>query len=242
MKPTYMNQFKDENPEFYDLFSHFAYDEVLHEPGIELDNQTRYLAIIATLLGSQAIDLYQDMLPDMLDDLTPVEVMEVIYQAVAYLGIGRVYPFLKATGQVLKEKGISLPLEPQATTTLENRREQGTAKQVELFGESYRDAYRSDPQKTVHIRRWLAANCFGDYYTRTGLNNQQREMITFCFLAAQGTEVQLKGHIQGNFNVGNDEKFLIAVASQCMPYIGYPRTLNTLRCIQEVIDQQKEEK
>lgn len=31
--------------------------------------------------------------------------------------------------------------------------------------------------------------------------------------------------------VGNDERFLIAVVSQCTPYIGYPRTLNALRCI-----------
>ena len=34
-----------------------------------------------------------------------------------------------------------------------------------------------------------------------------------------------------NMRVGNDERFLIAVVSQCTPYIGYPRTLNALRCI-----------
>lgn len=61
-------------------------------------------------------------------------------------------------------------------------------------------------------------------------------MITFCFLAAQGTEPQLKAHIGGNIKVGNDRKFLINVVSQCMPYIGYPRTLNALRCINEALD------
>lgn len=60
-------------------------------------------------------------------------------------------------------------------------------------------------------------------------------MITFCFLLAQGgCEPQLKGHIDGNVRVGNDKQFLINVISQCMPYIGYPRTLNALNCINEV--------
>lgn len=33
--------------------------------------------------------------------------------------------------------------------------------------------------------------------------------------------------------IGNDRHFLITVASQCMPYTGYPRTLNALRCVDE---------
>jgi 4-carboxymuconolactone decarboxylase len=34
-------------------------------------------------------------------------------------------------------------------------------------------------------------------------------------------------------NLGNDEDFLIRVVSQCLPYIGYPRSLNALRMIGE---------
>lgn len=52
----------------------------------------------------------------------------------------------------------------------------------------------------------MADNCFGDYYTRTGLSYAQREMITFCFLAAQGgCETQLTSHAAGNMKVGNDK-------------------------------------
>lgn len=67
-----------------------------------------------------------------------------------------------------------------------------------------------------------------------GLTGAQREMITFCFLSALGTEPQLKSHIGGNFHVGNDAHYLINVISNCMPYIGYPRTLNAIRCIHEM--------
>ena len=50
--------------------------------------------------------------------VTPVEVKEIVYQACAYLGIGRVRPFFDVVNEVLTEKGIALPLEGQATTTV----------------------------------------------------------------------------------------------------------------------------
>ena len=80
----------------------------------------------------------------------------------------------------------------------------------------------------------MADNCFGDYYTRTGLGLKQREMLTFCFLAAQGgCEPQLTSHARANLRMGNDKPFLIKVISQCLPYIGYPRSLNALKCVIE---------
>ena len=95
-----------------------------------------------------------------------------------------------------------------------------------------KDFYRSGPEESRHINRWLADNCFGDIYTRSGLNYGQREVITFCFLAAQGgCEPQLISHAAANMKIGNDKQFLIRVISQCLPYIGYPRSLNALRCV-----------
>ena len=97
-----------------------------------------------------------------------------------------------------------------------------------------REFWKSGTEDTQHINRWLAENCFGDYYTRSGLNHQQREMITFCFLSAQGgCEPQLKSHVAANMHVGNDKAFLIKIISQCLPFIGYPRSLNALPCVNE---------
>ena len=62
--------------------------------------------------------------------VTPVEVKESVYQATAYLGIGRVFPFLKATNEIFAARGISLPLEGQPTTTTENRLEGGEQAQT----------------------------------------------------------------------------------------------------------------
>lgn len=120
----------------------------------------------------------------------------------------------------------------QAGNTVENRRETGTQVQVEIFGEGMQDFWQSGPRESRHINQWLAENCFGDYYTRNGLDYKQREMITFCFLAAQGgCEPQLTSHAAANMKIGNDKEFLIRIISQCLPYIGYPRSLNALSCV-----------
>ena len=239
MFPGYVSRFLETDPEFIERFDNFAFDEVLNQPGQELDDKTRFMAILATLLGCQGIGEFRCMVPAALNfGVTPVEVKEITYQAVAYLGIGRVIPFLKAVNEILEERGVKLPLEGQATTTAENRRENGTQAQVDIFGEGMRDFWQSGPEESKHINYWLADNCFGDYYTRTGLDYAQREMITFCFLAAQGgCEPQLTSHAAGNMKVGNDKAFLIRVISQCLPYIGYPRSLNALRCVNEAAKQ-----
>ena len=110
-------------------------------------------------------------------------------------------PFLNATNEIFAQMEIALPLPGQATTTMNDRLEKGAEAQAKIFGEHMKGAW-----KKGHINRWLAANCFGDFYTRTGLDLPQREMITFCFLMAQGgCEPQLIAHAKGNMNLGNDK-------------------------------------
>lgn len=221
------------DPEFMELFTSFVLDEVVRQG--DLDEPTRMMAILATLLGCQGTEEFRVQLPAALRaGVTPVQAKEILYQAVAYLGMGRVRPFFDVTNQILREQGVSLPLPAGATTTAETRLAAGNQAQVDIFGEGMRGFQDSGPEESRHINRWLADNCFGDYYTRKGLDYRQREMITFCFLAAQGgCEPQLTSHAAGNMKIGNDRAFLIQVISQCLPYIGYPRSLNALRCVNE---------
>lgn len=225
--------YHETDPEFMERFEHFAFVETVNEENQTLEPKTRYMAILAALIGCQGTEAYKEMLEKALDGgVDPVEVKEIVYQSADYLGMGRMWPFLRITNEVMTERGIKLPLENQATTTFENRLEKGAEAQAEIFGPQMREAW-----KNGHINRWLAANCFGDYYTRTGLDLAQREMITFCFLLAQGgCEPQLTAHAKGNMNLGNDKDFLMRIVSQCLPYIGYPRSLNAISCINKAAE------
>lgn len=207
----------ESDPEFIEIIAHFSIDEVV-EVG-NLSERDRMLCIISVLLGCQGMGEYKNMLHAALNTgIDPVEIKEVIYQAAAYLGIGRIYDYLIAANETMKEHSISLPLKGQATTNIGNRFEEGLAKQVALFGQGMAERQTNGPALRRNINRWLAANCFGDYYTRTGLNDQDREMITFCFILAQGgCENQLRGHVAGNFGVGNSKKKLYEIVEQCMP-------------------------
>ncbi len=230
-----VSSLQETDPEFTEIILNFSQNEVIEAN--KLTEKEQMLCILSVLLGCQGMKEFQDMLHAALNTgIDPIAVKEIIYQATAYLGIGRTHDFLIAANQIMEQHDIQLPLASQATTNEKNRFGDGLTKQVKLFGEDMAKRQTEGPVLRRNINRWLADNCFGDYYTRTGLNDQEREMITFCFILAQGgCENQLRGHIAGNFGVGNDKDKLYSVVEQCMPYIGYPRTLNAMNIIDEVV-------
>lgn len=226
-------ELKKTDPEFVECFERFAFDETVNDENQYLDAAVRNLAILAALIGCGGVEAFQEMLPVALKNgVTPVMIKETVYQAYDYLGYGRMLSFLNVVNDVFMQMKIELPLPGQSATTVENRLEKGVETQVAIFGEQMKEAW-----KKGGVNRWLAANCFGDFYTRSGLDLKLREMITFCFLMAQGgCEPQLIAHAKGNMNLGNDKDFLIRVASQCLPYVGYPRCLNAMSCIQKAAE------
>ena len=128
------------DPEFMELFANFALDEVVNQG--DLDDAARMMAILAALLGCQGVEEYRVLLPAALRaGVTPVQVKEILYQSVPYLGIGRVRPFFSVTNQVLTEQGVALPLEPGSTTTAETRLAAGNQAQVDICG-AFRTAAR----------------------------------------------------------------------------------------------------
>lgn len=80
-----------------------------------MEASTRYLAILAALMGCQGPDTFRWVLAEALEQgLDPVLVME--------------------------SRGIQLPLLGQATTTLDDRLEKGVEIQAVIFGEERREA------------------------------------------------------------------------------------------------------
>jgi len=102
--------------------------------------------------------------------VTPIEVKEIIYQAVPYVGMAKVFGFLHATNEALSERGVELPPPGQSTTDPEIRLEKGLAVQKQIVGaDRVETLYASAPADQQHIQRLLSANCFDDYCTRTGV-------------------------------------------------------------------------
>jgi 4-carboxymuconolactone decarboxylase len=233
--PGHVSTLAQTDPELIEYFDNFAFDEVLGHG--DLDTRTRLMVQLAAIIASQAVNEYRAMLGAALNvGVTPVEAKEIVYQAVPYVGMAKVFDFLHTTNDVLSARGIELPLPGQSTTTPQTRMERGRAVQAQIIGEDRVDAlYASAPGDEQHIQRFLSANCFGDHLTRTGIDVPTRELLTFAMLVSLGgCEPQVKGHVAANLNVGNDRIRLLDVLTQLIPFIGYPRTLNGLRVVDEV--------
>lgn len=231
--PGHVSTLEVTDPELVERFDNWAFDEV--QDAAPLDLHLRLMVQLAALIACHAADEYRIMLGAALDvGVTPVVAKEILYQAVPYVGMGRAFDFLHATNEVLRERGIVLPLPRQATTDGGNRFERGREAQTRIFGHRIDQIAAQAPQDQAHIQRFLAANCFGDFYTRGGLDLATRELLTFAMLAALGgCEPQLAGHVAGNVAMGNPRPLLVAVLTQLLPFIGYPRTLNALRVVNE---------
>ena len=233
--PDHVSTLAVTDPELIEVFDNFAFDEVLKHGS--LDARTRLMVQLASMIACQALREYRVMLgAALIVGVTPVEIKEIVYQAVPYVGMAKVYDFIHAANEVLAKRGVQLPLPGQSTTTPENRAEKGLAVQKQIIGNDVVEKlYASAPEDLMHIQRYLSAHCFGDHVARAGIDVPTRELLTFSMLVSLGgCEAQVKGHVAANLNVGNGRARLIDVLTQLLPFIGYPRTLNGLRAIDEI--------
>ena len=225
------------DPEFHEIFKNFAFNEVFEYSS--LSEKDSILVILASLIAAQSPKAFKKILISALDkDIEPEEVKELLYQAVPYVGFARAHNFFGVVIKVFNEKGIVSPLEDRSTTNQNNRYEKGRELQERYFGFENIEMMRNQtPDDQKHFNLFLEGFCFGDFYTRDGLNDQQRELITFAFIATLGgCENQMRGHTHGNLAVGNSKEKLISVITVIMPYIGFPRAFNALAIINEICE------
>ncbi len=103
--PNRKSKLAETDPELIEVFDNFAFDEVLHYGN--LDTRTRLMVILASMIACQALAEYKVMLGGALNvGVTPVEVKEIVYQAVPYVGMAKVYDFIHATNEILESRGI----------------------------------------------------------------------------------------------------------------------------------------
>ena len=121
------------------------------------------------------------------------------------------------------------------------RHQRGLDRMMELVSAEQSNTF--DHVKLVEFYKSLDADlsdyivsfAFGDIYSRTSLTKQEQTMVTISTLVALGTEPQLKLHINVGFNVGLTKEKIVGALIHCIPYIGFPRVLNALTLVKEVM-------
>lgn len=228
------------DPDFAAMKERLIYDEIYRQ--VKLEPTLRELLILAVATTNQTLrEISLHTRAALQAGGAPADIREAVYHCAPYIGLGKTEAALLTVYEVFSAQGIALPLPSQSTVSEENRLEQGVTVQRSIFGDQI-DAMRSAaPAGQKHLQDHLSAWCFGDVYTRAGLDLKQRELLTFCILCAQGgCETQVKAHISGNISVGNKRDVLLDALTVCLPYIGFPRTLNALACINELLQESQQ--
>lgn len=231
MFPHLQSSFAITDPDFYHMWHNFMYDEVVNSD--DLSDRMRMMCILASCIGTQGLEEFKSMIRASYQlGVTPVEIKEIVYQAVPFCGIAKVLPFLIETNSFLKSQKIDLPLEKQSKTNEENRYQRGKEIIEEIHGINELNYLFN---KNHIMNKWIIDNCYGDFYTRGGLNIKERELMTFCYLSAMGENGDLlRKHIQANIRLGNDIVILNKVVSQCLPFIGYINAIKILERLESI--------
>ncbi|MCG7381234.1 carboxymuconolactone decarboxylase family protein [Paenibacillus sp. ACRRY] len=228
------------DPEFQDILGRFIFGEVFYQ-GALTDIQRELLTLVILTVNQTLPQLRAHVSAALNVGVTPVEIKEAVYQCAPYIGFPKTLNAINEVNEVFISRNIALPIDNHSQVSEHNRLEKGLAVQIEIFGEVIEKMRASAPSNQKYIQEYLSAFCFGDFYTRDGLDLKIRELLTLAMVSALGgAEGQVKAHVQGNINVGNDKEALIAAITHCLPYMGFPRTLNALACINEVIPENEE--
>jgi 4-carboxymuconolactone decarboxylase len=87
------------------------------------------------------------------------------------------------------------------------------------------------------VAKYIIDFAYGEIYSRLGLTNQQRALITIASLVTQGTERELELHINTGLTAGLTSTEIVESVVHLIPYTGFPRVLNALYVVKDVFEQ-----
>ncbi len=201
----------------------------------ELDIKTREMLTVMSLATQQTLPQLKAHINAALNvGVTPVELREAIYQCAPFIGFPKTLNALNVLNEVFKERGIKTPLNSQITVNEDDRYEKGLALQSPIYGDEIKQSLTNLPDNMGDdVARLLTEVCFGDFYTRGGLDLKTRELLALSVLVTLGDESTIRSHIKGNLKVGNSKEVIAASIIQCMPYVGFPSALKALKILKE---------
>ncbi len=225
---------KGADKDFMDILQKYIFGEVF-EVG-NLDIKTRELLTVTTLTALQTLPQLKAHINGALNaGNNPIEIREAIYQCAPFIGFPKTLNAIAVFNEVIKERGLESELKSTSTTDEKDRFKKGYEIQNPLYGDEIKEAYKNLPDNMgSDVARFLTEVCFGDYYTREGLDIKTRELLTIALLTTTKNTATLKSHIKGNLKAGNSLETITASIIQIMPYIGFPDSFEALKAVQEV--------
>ena len=123
------------------------------------------------------------------------------------------------------------------------RYEEGLAVRRAVLGSEHVDnSLRSADDFTRPLQELVTEYCWGEIWTRPGLDRRTRSFINLAMLTALNRPHEIKLHVRGALNNGVTKEEMMEVFMQCVIYCGVPAGMEAMRVAKEVFAEIENEK
>jgi 4-carboxymuconolactone decarboxylase len=222
-------------PGFDDFKAEAVFAGVWDRPHLELAD--RAICSMAVLSVLQRIPPLRTMVATALDlALTPRSILEVFVQVGLYAGFDTTEMSAAIAHEVFAARGLSVQPDPVRSDSCETLDRRGREVMAHLHGERAHQGYAA-PANAVTGELYAAAirYGYGELWSRPGLDHRQRMLCALAAFTAMGLERQLRKFARSAGNLGLKREQIIEAVIQTAPYSGFPRALDGLAILSEVL-------
>jgi len=233
-QPAIVEALKEVAPDLARMTISFGYGEIYARPGLDLRQRQMVTMAALAALGNAQPQLRFHIAGALHVGCTPEQVVELMMHLSIYAGFPAALNGVFAAKEVYAAQGVTVSTEQTAATS--SRYEDGLASLRAIDGDAGERVLASLQDVAPDLGRFIIAFCFGEIYTRPGLDTMSRELATVAALAAMGDATpQLKVHMHGFLNVGGTGEQLVEIVTQIAVYAGFPRAINAALAAKEVL-------
>ena len=222
-------------PGLDDLMAEAVYEGIWGRPQLALAE--RAICALAVLSSLQRLPSLKSLVAAALRvGLTPRNILEVFVQAGLYAGFVTTDASVAVAQEVFQARGLGLVFEPQSMDSTEELDRKGREVMALLHGSRAEEGYAAPGNSVTGALYPMAIRYgYGELWSRPGLDHRQRMLCALAAFTALGLEGQLKKFAKSAGNVGLTREEVIEAVIQTAPYGGFPRALNGLAIVSEVL-------
>jgi alkylhydroperoxidase/carboxymuconolactone decarboxylase family protein YurZ len=212
-----------------------AYGGIWARPGLAMTD--RMICTLATLSVLQRLDALGGMVGAALSlDMRPRAILEVFMQVGLYAGFPTTEASAARAREVFAARGLTVPDEPARDDSNEALDARGREVMAMLHGERGNQGYAAPGNPITGTLYPSAVRYgYGELWSRPGLTHRERMLCAIAAFTAMGLEGQLRKFSQSALNVGLTRENIVEAVIQTAPYGGFPRALNGLAILSEVL-------
>ncbi|MDY7084877.1 MAG: carboxymuconolactone decarboxylase family protein [Actinomycetota bacterium] len=124
----------------------------------------------------------------------------------------------------------------------ESRLERGNRVRREVLGDAHVDRSMARATEfTRPVQEYVTAGCWGDVWSRPGLDRRTRSLLNLAMLTALNRPHEFSVHVRGALTNGCTESDIQEVLLQTAAYCGAPAALEAFRLAEKAITEWQQE-